>query len=160
MIEGFPRVLIILGALASALVAGIFLAFSNFIMKALERMAPPGGISAMQSINVTVINPLFMTLLFGTAIVCIYLIINALSNWQQSGSSLLLLGGLLYLIGTILVTILFSVPRNDVLAALDSSSAQRVPVWSNYVTSWTFWNHVRTISAIGAALSFVLALKK
>jgi uncharacterized membrane protein len=43
-------------ALGSGLVAGIFFAFSNFVMKALARVSPAQGIAAMQSINVVVLN--------------------------------------------------------------------------------------------------------
>ncbi len=43
--------------LASALVGGVFFAFSSFIMKALARVPSAEGIAAMQSINVIVINP-------------------------------------------------------------------------------------------------------
>ena len=48
-----------LSALGASLVAGIFFAFSAFIMSALGCLSPAGGISAMQSINVVVLNPLF-----------------------------------------------------------------------------------------------------
>ncbi len=45
--------------LGSALVGGVFFAFSSFVMKALARVPSPEGIAAMQSINVVVINPSF-----------------------------------------------------------------------------------------------------
>jgi len=53
-----------LSALGAGLVAGIFFAFSAFIMSALGRLSPAGGISAMQSINVVVLNPLFFAVFF------------------------------------------------------------------------------------------------
>ena len=53
-------------AIGAALVAGIFYAFSTFVMQALGRLAPREGIAAMQSINVVVINPLFFLAFFGT----------------------------------------------------------------------------------------------
>jgi uncharacterized membrane protein len=46
-------------ALGCALVSGIFLAFSSFVMGALARISPPSGIAAMQAINVVVLNPGF-----------------------------------------------------------------------------------------------------
>ncbi len=49
--------MILFCALGSALVAGVFFAFSTFVMKALGRLQPEQGIAAMQSINVTVLNP-------------------------------------------------------------------------------------------------------
>ena len=66
MIDGFARVLTLIWAVGAGLVASIFFAFSTFVMKALNRLPPAQGIAAMQFINVTVINPLFMTAFFGT----------------------------------------------------------------------------------------------
>ena len=58
-------------AIGAALVAGIFYAFSTFVMQALGRLAPREGITAMQSINVVVINPLFFLAFFGTGLLCV-----------------------------------------------------------------------------------------
>ena len=69
MSDRLLRVLTLISALGCGLVGGIFFAFSAFVMKALNRLPPAQGIAAMQSINVTVINPLFMTAFFGTAAV-------------------------------------------------------------------------------------------
>ena len=68
----------ILALLGSGMVAGVFLAFSNFVMQALQKLPAPQGISTMQQINLTVINPLFMGLLFGTALLSIGLAIITL----------------------------------------------------------------------------------
>ncbi len=54
-------------ALGCGLMAGVFFAFSTFVMNALARLQPTQGIAAMQSINITVINPLFMAAFLGTA---------------------------------------------------------------------------------------------
>jgi uncharacterized membrane protein len=58
-------VLSLLTALGAGLVAGAFFAFSTFVMAALGRVPAHEGIRAMQQINITVINPWFMTALFG-----------------------------------------------------------------------------------------------
>jgi len=159
MIDGFPRVLTLISAVGAGLVAGIFFAFSTFVMKALDRLPPAQGIAAMQSINVTVINPLFMTAFFGTAAACAILTIFSLLSWHRPGGVFLLVGGLLYLFGTILVTILFNVPRNEALAAVDPASSEGVRLWAGYVTGWTAWNHVRTAAALAAAASLTIALR-
>ena len=67
-----------LSALGASLVAGIFFAFSAFIMSALGCLSPAGGISAMQSINVVVLTPLFFAVFFGTAAASLALAIAAL----------------------------------------------------------------------------------
>ncbi|MEH2211022.1 anthrone oxygenase family protein [Nostoc sp.] len=143
-------------ALGCGLVAGVFFAFSTFVMNALARLQPKEGIIAMQSINITAINPLFMLALFGTAVACIFLAISSVLKWHQPGAAYLLVGSLLYLIGTVLVTIAFNVPLNDALAIAKPDSTEGANLWARYLTNWTFWNHVRTIAALAAAL--ILAL--
>ncbi len=127
-------------------------------MKALNRLTPAQGIAAMQSINVTVINPLFMTAFFGTAATCAILTLSLFLSWHRPGGALLLGGSLLYLFGTILVTILFNVPRNEALAAVDPASAEGASLWAGWVASWTAWNHVRTAAALAAAAALSIAL--
>jgi uncharacterized membrane protein len=148
----------IVAALGCGLVAGVFFAFSTFVMPALARLQPPQGITAMQSINITAINPLFMLAIFGTAAACLFLAISALLNWQQPGAVYLLVGSLLYLIGAVLVTVFFNVPLNDALAIADPNSANATSLWSSYLTHWTNWNHLRTVAALAAAALFTLAI--
>jgi uncharacterized membrane protein len=145
-------------ALGCGLVAGVFFAFSTFVMNALARLQPKEGIAAMQSINITAINPLFMVALFGTAAACIFLAVSSALKWHQPGAAYLLVGSLLYLIGTVLVTIAFNVPLNDALAIAKPDSTEGANLWARYLTDWTFWNHVRTIAALAAAAAFTIAL--
>ena len=151
-------VLTFVSALGSGLIAGFFLAFSIVVMRALAQQPTPQGIATMQSINIVVLNPIFFTAFFGTAAACLGLIGSAFFRWQRPDAAYLLAGSLLYLVGTILVTILFNVPRNNALAAVDATSAEGANVWANYLSSWTAWNHVRTIAALAAAASFTIAL--
>lgn len=145
-------------ALGCGLMAGVFFAFSVFVMSALARLQPPQGIAAMQAINITVINPLFMAVFLGTPIACIFLIISSLSKWHQPAAVYLILGSLLYLIGTFGVTIMFNVPMNEALAIVKPDSADGADLWASYLTNWTIWNHVRTTAAIAAAASLTIAL--
>jgi uncharacterized membrane protein len=132
--------------------------FFEFRYEALARVPPAQGIAAMQSINVVVLNRWFFAVFFGTTVGCLALAITSFVRWQKPGAGYLLVGGLLYLIGTILVTIACNVPLNDALAAVDPSSADAGPVWTNYLKTWTAWNHVRTITALAAAASFIIPL--
>lgn len=147
-----------LSALGAGLVAGIFFAFSAFIMNALGRLPPAGGISAMQSINVAVLNPVFFAAFFGTAAASLALAIAALVGWSDARAPYLLAGSLLYLVGTILVTIVFNVPLNNRLASLTPASAEGAAMWMRYLSPWTAWNHVRTAASLAAAASFIMAL--
>ena len=116
IIDEFLFSLKLITALGCGLVAGILYAFSTSVMKALGRLPAPQGIAAMQSINVAVINPLFMGAFFGTAAACVLVVVFSLLKWNEAGTVYLLSGGLIYLIGTILVTMAFNVPRNNALA--------------------------------------------
>src|SRR4051812_1686146 len=91
-------------ALGSALIAGVFFAFSTFIMAALARLPPAQAIAAMQAINVTVLNPWFLGVFVGTAIACFALAISSLLHWGEPGATACLVGSLLYLVGSFAVT--------------------------------------------------------
>ena len=156
MSDSVLSILTLISALGSALVAGIFFAFSAFVMKALARIPPAQGIAAMQSINITVINPWFMTVFLGTVVTSIILVFVSVWRWAEPGSGFLLSGGLAYFIGTFLVTMVFNVPRNNALAAVDPVSANGEKLWASYVISWTAWNHVRTVAALAAAVLLLM----
>ena len=100
----------------------------------------------------------FFLVFFGTAFCCLALAVISLVRWQRPGTGYLIVGSLLYLIGTILVTIACNVPLNDALAGVDQSSAEAGRVWANYPQRWTAWNHVRTGTALAAASLFTVAL--
>ena len=152
-------VCVLIAAIGSGLNAGVFFAFSTFVIRALGRLPVPQGIAAMQSINVTAINPLFMGVFMGTALVCLVAGVGAVRLWGKPGAILILIGVLLYLLGTFLVTIVGNVPLNDSLAAVKTEDPASAAVWSDYLNRWNAWNHVRTVSSLGAAVCFTLALR-
>ncbi len=140
--------------------AGTFFAFSAFVMSGLARLAPPQGIAAMQSLNIAVINPWFMTVFMGTPLACLALGVSSVLKWQSPGSVWLLIGSLLYLVGTFGVTAAFNVPLNDALASVKPNSVEAARLWTTYLSTWTMWNHIRTLAAVMALGSFVLALNQ
>ena len=150
--------LILFAAIGSALTAGIFFTFSTFVMQALALQPPASGIAAMQSINITVINPWFMGAFFGPAVAGVVLTILAVQQWNRPGAVYWLAGTVLYLLGTIAVTVLGNIPLNDALAIVSPESSEGVTLWTRYLTDWTFWNHVRAIAAFLAAGLFTLSL--
>jgi uncharacterized membrane protein len=145
--------------LGSGLIAGVFYAFSTFVMKALSRIAPAEGMAAMQSINIVVINPLFLGVFLGTALLCVVLTVGAWMRWSRPGSGFVLMGCMLYLVGTLLVTIIGNVPLNDALAKLSPSDPASVSQWTDYVSRWNVWNHLRAIAALAACASFAWGLR-
>ncbi len=140
--------LTLFAALGCGLMAGVFFAFSAFVMKALARLPTGDGIAAMQSVNVAVFNPLFMGVFFGTAGASVLALISSLLRWQEPGAVYLFVGGALYPVGTLLVTIVFNVPKNEALASVAPADPGGASLWADYVGRWTAWNHVRTAAAL------------
>jgi uncharacterized membrane protein len=148
------KALLLICGLGAAISAGVLLAFSSFVMSGLARIAPASGISAMQSINITVINPVFMGIYFGTGLLAVIAAVLAGREGIQA-TGLVYAGTAIYLLGVLLVTIAFNVPMNDQLASLDANSAQAAQYWKSYLSNWTMWNHVRCVASVVAA-AFIL----
>ena len=82
--------------LGCGLVAGIFFAFSTFVMSALGRLPAKEGIAAMQAINITVLNPWFFAAFFGTAALCLVLAVLAFTGWNRATAPYLFAGSLFH----------------------------------------------------------------
>jgi uncharacterized membrane protein len=149
---------VILALIGSALIAGIFLAFSNFIMKALARLPASQGMAAMQSINVTVLNPVFLAVFMGTAIISLLVTILAVIGWQMPAAPYYLVGAVLYIVGTFMLTGLGNVPLNNQLAAISANDPAASESWQYYLDQWTRLNTLRTISATAAAMVMLVGL--
>ena len=139
------------------LIAGVFLSFSDFIMKSLSAGTPVCGIESMQIINRKVYHSLFLILLLGMAAASLALVVCALLIPLNGVSSWIILGSMVYLIGVFLVTVVFNVPMNKRLDMLDHSALETADYWKTYTSSWTAWNHVRTLSSTVAAVCFLVA---
>ena len=146
-------------ALGCGLIAGVFFAFSSFVMPALKRLPSAEGIPAMQSINELAVTPAFMTALFGTAAACLGLVGWVVVSWGDRSAAFVLAGGVLYLVGTIGVTVVRNVPLNERLARLHPQDASAAGLWDEYLTRWTAWNHVRAATSLAAAITLTLALQ-
>ena len=112
----------------------------------------------MQSINVAVLNPWFLGAFLGTAAACLVALVWSLLRWHEPGAAYLLVGGALYLVGCLLVTIVFNVPKNNALASISPGDPGSESRWNGYLVTWTAWNHVRTVAALAGAASFGIAL--
>ncbi len=145
-------------ALGSGLIAGVFFAFSAFVMKALGRLPVGQGIAAMQSVNVVVLNPWFLGVFLGTALLSLLALASAWMQWGRPAAPWLAAGGLLYLVGCLGVTMACNVPRNEALARVEAHSRGADALWADYLKTWTAWNHVRTAASLVAAGAYTAGL--
>jgi len=157
MSAGPPTALTLAAAVGCGLNGGVFLAFSSFVMPALGRLRPAGGVAAMQAINREAVTVVFMAVLFGTAALCAPVAAWALLDPGAPRAGLQLAGAAVYLVGTIGLTVVFHVPRNEALAPLEPESAEAAREWRRYRREWTAGNHVRAVAATAAAPLLALA---
>lgn len=130
------------------LMAGLFLAFSASVLIGLRRLPPDHGAAAMQAINVAILNPVFLTVFVGTALLSVALIVAVAVTGGPAAAAI---GAGLYLGGAVGVTAVANVPLNDALAT------EGAEVWERYLVRWTRWNHVRTLASTVALVTLVAA---
>jgi uncharacterized membrane protein len=159
MIEPILFAALWFSALGCGLMAGLYFAFSTFIMTALARIPEPHGIAAMTSINRVILRSLFMPLFFGTTLVSAGLaVFAALQLWGSPAGTTLLAAGVIYVFGMSVCTMVFNVPLNNALDAAKPESPEAAAIWRRYLTSWTLWNHLRTLASAIASALYIAAL--
>jgi len=138
----------------SGLLAGVFFAFSGFVMSGLRRLPDRDGVAAMRSINVTAQHPPLMIALFGVSALCCAVLVRALATRSQPGAGWLLAGAILTVIGALGVTVAVNVPLNDRLEA-------GTVTWSRFLAGWEPANHARTLLCLaGCAALLIGALRR
>ncbi|MEM7075406.1 MAG: anthrone oxygenase family protein [Pseudomonadota bacterium] len=140
--------------LAYAFVGGVFLAFSDFIMRSLALTSGAGGVEAMQAINREVFRWVFMALFIGLAAISLLLGVYGLVYVGGVSGALIALSGAVYVVGCFGVTVFRNVPLNETLAGMAHRDVNTQAYWSGtYLPRWTRWNTVRTVAcALSAAL--------
>lgn len=146
--------LLMLAAVGSGLNAGLFFIFSNTIMRSFDRLPAASAVAAMNSIDRVILNPVFFLVFFGTGLLCLVLLVGRLD------SPLVIAGALLYLIGSIGVTMVCNVPLNDKLAKISPTANDIESQWHDYRRPWTSWNHVRTVACLLATAAFVTEIAR
>ena len=141
-----------------AVVAGVLLTFSDFVMRSLNGAKPAAGIEVMQIINREVFKTVFMTLSGGLLLATPVLMGYAYVNLVGPAVVLIIAGGAIFISGVFAVTLVFNVPMNNRLAGLDASAADAAAYWAvTYFPNWTFWNWVRSIASAASAACYLLA---
>jgi len=146
--------IIIAAILGAGVVTGLLFAFSNFVMRALADLPADKGMFAMQRINVTIINPIFMLFFLGTTFLCSVIVFTLIKNGNAFENLYLLMGALGYIIGPLGITMFFNVPLNNLLARTDISSANEI--WPMYQIKWQWWNHTRTYMGMASVVLMIV----
>lgn len=157
MIATVLPIVALLGVIGSGLMAGLFFAFSTSVMPGLRRLRPVAGAEAMQQMNRTILNPLFFLVFMGTALLCVLLVIGApLSG--HAGAVWIVIGALLYLVGSIGLTMVVNVPMNNRLDAANPLTDEGASIWADFLSRWTAWNHLRALACVASTAALTVGL--
>ena len=129
----------LIAAAASGLIAGLFFAFSTAVMPGLADLPAEHARHAMRRINVRIQNPLFLLVFAGNVVLC------GIEVFQGR-----YVGGLLYIVGSFLLTMFVNVPMNNRLERTDDA------YWPEYLRKWTLWNHVRGFASLASMVILLL----
>ena len=144
-------------ALWSAVIGGVFSAFSEFVMSGLLRTAPAGGIEAMQHINRTVIKTQFVAGILLIAPFSVLLAFYSLTVFEGMALTLLIVAPCVYLPTVLFMTMFGNVPMNNKLDGLDHTTSAAEVYWVKYGRDWTRLNHIRTLGSVLTACLYITA---
>lgn len=144
-------------ALWSAVIGGVFSAFSEFVMAGLLRTQPAGGIEAMQHINRTVIKTQFVAGILSIALLSVLFAAYSTTAFEGTALIALILAPAIYLPTVFFMTLFGNVPMNNRLARLDHTTAEAEAHWRQYGRNWTRLNHIRSLGSVATAGVYVVA---
>ncbi|WP_205512017.1 anthrone oxygenase family protein [Longitalea arenae] len=154
----FANITLLVTAFTTALIAGLFYAYSCSVNAGLGKLPDAGYLAAMQSINREILNPLFFMSFMGT------LVLLPVSTWLQYSHPasmrfyFLLAATLVYAIGTFGVTIMGNVPLNNALDAFNIQAASPEGISEHRAQFEKPWNQLHRIRTIANAIALILVL--
>ncbi|MQA78518.1 MAG: DUF1772 domain-containing protein [Streptosporangiales bacterium] len=146
-------------AIAAGVNAGVFFDFSFVVMPAVRELPAAQGIAAMRALNGTAVTPPLMLLMYGTATLCVVLIVRAAMRWRNGSAPWILAAAFAFLLAAVVITFAGNVPISASIDALDPSTAGASARWDDLYTQWVWLNHARILTSIAAAVGFALALR-
>lgn len=150
--------ILILAALTTALAAGLFYAYSCSVVPGLGRLDDMNYLSAMQSINRAILNPVFFFSFMGAVIL---LPLSAVMHYGTDRFWLLVIASAFYIIGVFGVTAGGNVPLNNMIEAANLQSMgieQLAQLRNAFEAKWNTLNLVRTVANIISLVFIILAL--
>ncbi len=145
-------------SVGAAVNAGVFFAFSFFIMPAVRDLPAAQGIEAMQALNRFAVAP-FTLIGLGTALLCIVVIAHGARIWRTTRGRWMLGGAATYLIAAIVITFAANVPISYTIDTLDASGLDAPRRWADLYPDWVWANHLRALGSLVAAIALAIGLR-
>lgn len=142
----------------TALIAGLYYAYSCSVNPGLSRFNDLEYLQAMQNINRAIVNPLFFLSFLGALVL---LPVSAYLNYQVSSARFywLVAAAVTYAVASFGITIFGNVPLNDMLDKADLASASVETVQklrSDFEDPWNNFHSIRTIATVLALIFSVV----
>ena len=159
MTMSVQNILFVVTGLLTGLIAGLFYSYACSVNLGLGKLADKEYLTAMQSINREILNPVFFISFIGTLIA---LPSSTAFIYAKEGTNvafwLMLAATLLYAVGTFGVTIFGNVPLNEALAVFNIEGATASELAAQRSRFELPWNRLNTLRTIASISSFVLYL--
>lgn len=137
--------------------AGLLFGWLVSVIPGLRKVDDTSYVATMQSVNVWIVNPMFLVPFIATPLVLGLAGIVQLRAGEQRRAWLLFGSAVTYAVGVLTVTGVGNIPLNNQLDSFElegASSAGLARERSGYEGSWNRWHLVRTSAS---ALAFTLA---
>lgn len=150
-------IILVVTATVTALIAGLYYAYSCSVNGGLGRLPDMIYLQSMQSINRVILNPAFLFSFMGTLFL---LPLSAYLNYAPASPRFILLtaAALVYAIGSFGVTIAGNVPLNDALDAFNLQSASAEELANMRTHFEAPWNKLHSIRTYATIVSLVLVI--
>lgn len=140
-----------LSIITTALSAGLFYGWVVSVIPGTQKISNQAYLETMQSINQEILNPGFFSIFFGAALLLIIATFFQYKFKVDTTFYLILSAMLIYVLGTIGVTMFGNVPLNNYVETLDLSTfaaADFKEARKVYEAKWNQLNLVRTVAAV------------
>jgi len=154
-----PNIVLWATATVTALITGLFYAWSCSVIPGISRLPDTQYLTAFQAMNRAILNPVFFTSFMGALVL---LPVCAFMQYGQPAPLrfwLLLAAALVYIAGGFGVTAAGNVPLNNALDAFDipgASAAEISAMRLRFEGPWNHLHHIRTVACL-ASLMLVIA---
>src|SRR5687767_8188759 len=148
--------ILVIAATTTALMAGLFYAWSCSVMLGIARLSDKEFISAMQVTNRAIQNPIFFAAFFGAPV---FLVISTVLFYGEPQRFWFLLAAtIIYLIGTFGVTVFGNVPLNNTLDRFDLETVAEEEIAEQRVNFEGRWNNLNTIRTVSSTLALIFVV--
>jgi uncharacterized membrane protein len=139
---------------STGMMAGLFAAFAYAVMPGLARADDRTVVVAMQRINESIQNGLFLLLFAGALVFTAIAAALHLGAGRRAALPGIIVALVLY-VATLVITFAANIPLNTLLA--DGGDADPAGLRDRFEVAWVRWNIVRTVTCSAAFVSLAWA---